>query len=225
MANEKQRRFREFYPDVHPQVCEFFPDYDYRTCVGDRKIICRMDSGAGNKVGHQQRAFSCWWALETCGPLDLGLDLGSPRGMTPYAMHVDVFGDGRVHPYYGGGPYRADIVRDASNVADLFPADTFPLINSNHSLEHMHVDGDAGIGRVLDGWVRLLRPGGVLAMIVPDNAWFDVLKSDRDHAFAWSHEDFRPRVLDPLMRRGAVDLVEYDTLDNHFSFNVVLRRK
>ena len=50
--------------------------------------------------------------------------------MTPYAMHVDVFGDGRVHPYYGGGPYRADIVRDASNVADIFPTDTFPLITS-----------------------------------------------------------------------------------------------
>ena len=62
-------------------------------------------------------------------------------------------------------------------------------------------------------------------MIVPDNAWFDVLKSDRDHAFAWSHLDFRPRVLDPFLQRGAADLVEYDTLDNHFSFNVVLRRK
>ena len=78
MANEKQRRFRECHPEVHPQVCEFFPDFDYRTCVGDRKIICRMDSGAGNKVGHQQRAFSCWWALEMCGPLDLGLDLREP---------------------------------------------------------------------------------------------------------------------------------------------------
>lgn len=229
----RQSEFCKNHPDVHPQACEFFPDFNYRVCNGDRNIICRMDSGANNKVGHQQRAFSVWHALETCGPMDLGLDLGSSKGMTPYCVHVDLFGDGREHPFYGG-VYQADVVWDAAKAHEVFPANTFPFISSNHSLEHMKVGGDAGIVDVLSGWLRLLRPGGVLAMIIPDNGWFDVMGCDKDHSHAWSAAerpgpgrpvaDFRPRILDPLLARGGVQLVDYNTLDNHFSFDVVLRK-
>ncbi len=36
--------------------------------------------------------------------------------------------------------------------------------------------------------------------------------------------NFRPRVLDQVLAREKVELVEYDTLNNRFSFNVVLRK-
>ncbi|HXB28151.1 MAG TPA: hypothetical protein VNV25_25700 [Gemmatimonadaceae bacterium] len=207
----------------HAEAQKFFPDFDYKRPAGDRNVLCDMRN-PGNMVGHQQRAFSCFWALRTCGPTDLGLDLGSPRGLTPYCVHVDIFGDGRVHPFYGGGEYRSDVVWDAADVSKVFPDKTFPFVGSNHSLEHMAAPGDGGIVEVLCGWLRLLRPGGILAMIVPDNAHFDVMASDKDHRHAWSHDDFRPRVLDHVLARGGVDLIEYDTLDNHFSFDVVLRK-
>ena len=210
------------YP-FHEEVQKYFPTFDYKKCVGDRNVICRMDSGANNKVGHQQRAFSCWWALKTCGPMDLGLDIGSPRGLSPYCIHVDRFGSGAPHPFYGG-EYRSDVVWDAADVSKVFPAETFPFVGSNHSLEHMNVRGDAAVVDVLSGWLRVLREGGILAMIVPDNAWFDVMASDKNHYHAWSHQDFQPRVLTPLLSRGGVELVEYDTLDNHYSFDCVLRK-
>jgi SAM-dependent methyltransferase len=220
----KQSAFRQAYPDTYVELNSFFPDFNYRKCVGDRNIICRMDSGADNKVGHQQRAFSCWWGIETCGPIDPGLDIGSHRGLTPYAIHVDKFYDGvHQHPFYGG-VISADVVVDATSLDTVFPPSTFPFIGSNHSLEHMPVAGDAGTVALLKQWVGLLRPGGVLAMVIPDNDFWDVMKSDKDHKHAWGAKDFRTRVLDPLLAQSGLALEEYDTLDNHYSFNVVIRK-
>lgn len=209
------------YP-FHQQVQEFFPGFDYRNPSPGIRERCDMRR-PDNVVGHQQRAFSTYWAVKQCSPTDLGLDLGSPRGLTPYCVSVDVFGDGSPHPFYGGGRYLADVVRDATDVS-CFPNDAWPLVNSNHSLEHIPVAGDNGIIEVLERWYGLLKQGGVLAMIVPDNAHFDVMASDKNHYHAWSHADFRPRVLDELLRRTRAELVEYDTLQNHFSFDVVLKR-
>jgi SAM-dependent methyltransferase len=207
------------YP-FHQQVQEFFPDFDYRNPRPDIRDRCDMRR-PDNVVGHQQRAFSTYWAVKQCSPVDLGLDLGSPKGLTPYCVSVDVFGDGSVHPFYGGGRYLSDVVGDAADVS-RFPKDAWPLVVSNHSLEHIPVRDDEGIVSVLESWFSLLRPGGVLAMIVPDNDHFDVMASDANHYHAWSWADFRPRVLDEVIRRTGAMLVEYNTLQNHFSFNVVL---
>lgn len=211
--------------DFHHTVQTYFPEFDYKNPTPGTIVDARDPK---NMMGHQQRAFTTYWALKTCSPTDLGLDLGSPRGMTPYCVHADVFGDGSVHPFYGGGRYLTDVVCDASKIGTdnrIFPTDCWPYIASNHSLEHMHVDGDIGIVTMLWRWVDLLRSGGTMALVVPDNAHFDVLASDKDHAFAWSHEDFVPRILEPLKALAPIEVVEYDTFDNHFSFNVLLKKK
>lgn len=215
----KQSEFRAAFPGMHATVCDYFPDFDYRTCVGDRSVICDM-SNPKNMVGHQQRAVTIFWALEMCGPTDLGLDIGSHRGLTPFCMHVDKFYDGKnPHPIYGG-VISADVVVDGTQLEAIFPPNTFPYLCSNHSLEHMPGD----IVELLSSWLRLLRPGGILAMVVPDNDYWPVLQSDPDHKNAWGHIDFLPRVLDPLLARGGVEIVEYNTLDNHYSFDVILRK-
>lgn len=209
------------YP-FHQQVQEFFPDFDYhnpRPEVWERRDFRRPD----NIMGHQQRAVTCFWALKQCSPTDLGLDLGSPKGLTPYCLAVDVFGNGAEHPFYGGR-YLADVAHDAVDVS-IFPENAWPYIASNHSIEHMPADGDEGVIDLLVRWIALLRQGGVLAMVVPDNDYFDVLASDRDHKHAWGAKDFRPRVLDRVLEKTSVELVEYNGLDNHFSFNVVLRKQ
>jgi len=145
------------------------------------------------------------------------------------------------HPIYGGRA-ACDAIADGAALIGRFPRGIFPLIVSNHSLEHMPAAGDAGVVDLLADWISLLRPrvagsdtpAGVLAMVVPDNASFDVLGSDRDHKHAWSsgNRDFRgrpcasfkERVLDPLLARGGCRLEEYNTFHNRFSFNVVLER-
>lgn len=212
---------------IHPQVLPYFPNYDYNKCVGDPAVICNMKN-PGNMVGHQQRAFSVWWALKCCSPMDLGIDVGSSRSMTPYCIHVDLYGTGLPHPYYGGGGYHSDVLLDGSDLSPVFPKNTFPLIVSNHSLEHMPATqfggGDKGIIEVLKQWISTLRQGGILAMIIPDNDHFDVMACDKDHKHAWGHSNFRSRVLDRVIIETGTELVEYDTLKNNFSFNVVLRK-
>jgi SAM-dependent methyltransferase len=176
-----------------------------------------------NIVGHQQRAVSTYWAVQRCSPTDLGLDFGSQRGLTPNCIAVDIFGDGGVHPFYGGGRYLSDVVRDAADTS-CFPKDAWPLICSNHSLEHMRAPDDEGVVRVLESWFSLLRPGGLIVMVVPDNDHFDVMASDKDHCHAWGHSDFRGRVLDEMIRKTGAELIDYDTLNNNFSFDVLLQR-
>ena len=120
----RQTAFQQAFPDVYVELRSFFPDFDYRKCVGDRNIICRMDSGAGNKVGHQQRAFSTWWGIEMCGPMDPGIDVGSHRGLTPFCIHVDKLYDGvHPHPFYGGVA-SGDVVMDAVAMPTVFPPST-----------------------------------------------------------------------------------------------------
>lgn len=211
---------RETGAEFHKSVLEWFPEYRYWEPKGDRNVVCDMRNPQ-NQVGHQQRAFSMYWAFKCCNPLDPGIDVGSPRGLTPYCMHVDLFGTGASHPFYGGGAYRSDIVWDGSRLAEIFPADTAPLVLSNHSLEHMPGDPVACV----KGWLRVLRQGGILAMVIPDNDHFDVLASDRDHKNAWGASDFRQRVLDRALTEGNAELTEYDTFKNHHSFNVVARKR
>lgn len=209
----------------HKEVLEHFPGYDYNNPAGDRSVLCDFRNPR-NQVGQQQRAFSIFWALRQCDAMNLGLDLGSPRGLTPYCFHVDLWGNGQAHPIYGGR-YCSDVVMDASQLSPIFPDDSLPYITSNHSLEHMgpHGCADSMTVKILCGWIRALRAGGILAMVIPDNDCFDVLKSDKDHKNAWGHSDFRRRVLDEVLQATGAELVEYDSFHNNFSFNVVVRRR
>lgn len=276
------------YPGIHEEVQQYFPGFQYWAPEPPamRSVYCDM-SHPQNQVGHQQRAFTAYYAVRFCGPLDLGLDLGSTRGLTPYCIHVDKYATGQANPLYiGHDQVWSDVNADMVDLS-VFPSDCFPLVTSNHSLEHVDVarylpsevprypypppfDGsaqdrvafdrwkktvwtawksgplavwtrdyprwrdayDAGIVQLLrEQWIRVLRPplerhrkepGGLLVLCIPDGQYFDVLTSDADHKHCWSAEDFRPRVLDKLL--DLVEVLEYDTLKNKFSFNVVARR-
>lgn len=211
------------YP-FHETVQDYFFDFDYNKPNGDRDILCDMRN-PDNMVGHQQRAFSIFWAIKQCSPLDLGLDLGSHKGLSPYCIHVDLYyGNGKPHPYYGG-ECPTDVLCDAGKL-NVFPSNAFPLVVSNHSIEHMPAIGDAGIIDMLcNQWLRVLRPGGIIAMVIPDNDSFDVMASDRDHKHAWGHSNFKERILGAVMKQTGAELLEYNTFHNNFSFNIVLRKK
>lgn len=279
----------QFYKDIHEEVQQYFPGFHYLqpSPPSMRDVYCDM-SKPGNQVGHQQRAFTCYYAVQFCNPLDLGLDLGSTRGLTPYCIHVDKWANGRPNPLYvGHDPVWADVLADMADLS-MFSDNCFPLVTSNHSLEHADVarylspevprypypppyDGlgqdreafawwkdkhwnawkegtlkewianypqwqqayDDGVVQMLrEQWIRVLRPpmeryrrepGGLLVMCIPDSAYFDVFNADSDHKHVWSAEDFKPRILDKLL--DLIEVLEYNTLHNNFSFNVVARKK
>lgn len=201
-------------PWLHPEVLECIPDFDY--LHPKHPELCDM-SRTDNVVGQQQRAFSVWWALDQCLPTGRpGLDIGSGSEITPWTIGIDQYrGE---HPVYTGLCLPTIVCRgeDLSMFGDAF----FTLVLSNHSIEHM--EGDI-VSMLRCQWLRVLEPGRYLAMVVPDNAYFDVLACDPSHVNAWTAVEFEEQIITPLL--DIVEVREFDTLNNNFSFNVVLRKK
>lgn len=196
-------------------LLEHFPDYDYRRARQPERLdYSRPD----NVTGHQQRAFNVWWAIEECWKKGAeGLEIGSGGVHTPWCLSTDAY-DTDAHPVYGGGchPHRVIRGEDLSELGD----ETFRLILANHVVEHL--PGDVG-GILRHHWLRVLEPGGVIAVVLPDQHYVDVLAIDRDHKHAWTAPEFRSQVLEPL--QDLAEIVEFDTLNNRFSYQAVMRKR
>jgi SAM-dependent methyltransferase len=104
-------------------------------------------------------------------------------------------GDTRIEGYVGVDvrPCRgAELVLPAWDTSP-FDADTVDEIYSRHMLEHLN-PGDAR--RALQAWFSILRPGGLLRLIVPDlvfharqllgeaESWTDDARENIEHAMA-----------------------------------------
>ena len=133
----------------------------------------------------------------------------------PYTFEELVIVDlppGERHPLYNRGGVRADTssrqgrityayhsMEDLSDYAD----ESIDLVYSGQSIEHVPVDV---ADKVLDGALRVLRPGGVLALDTP-NARVTRLQQpeliDPDHKYEYSPEE-----LDEKLTRAGFDIVE-----------------
>ncbi|KKW13276.1 MAG: hypothetical protein UY48_C0003G0098 [Candidatus Gottesmanbacteria bacterium GW2011_GWB1_49_7] len=223
-------------------ILEHFPEgYDYRK----PKEPHRLDySRKDNLIGYWQRAVDVFWAMEMCVKSgSIGISLGSagvpcpgclttdvrvglpahyPETMpvaersllqghirldagenTPYFMrHDSICNDD--HPTYGLG---------------IFPDGVFSLVLANHVVEHIA----APLEQTLESWGRLLRSGGVMALVVPEHCppRMDVFKIDPDHKHAWTAEQF----LVEAQRVTSLEVIEHKLQDTRFSFVTVLRKR
>ena len=57
---------------------------------------------------------------------------------------------------------------DANNILDHRPSGNYDTVYSSHCLEHMR-----DVPKALQGWWQLVRPGGYLIVIVPDEALYE----------------------------------------------------
>ena len=203
-----------WYPTGHDYILDYFEDYDYRKC----REPWRLDySRADNWVGYQQRAFVIWWALERCAKMgEVGLDIGSAGVFTPYCLSTDKYMTYN-HPDYGGQcvPQLLLSGEDLSIIGD----NTIPLLVGNHVFEHL--DGDPV--EILKQWATKLKHHGVIAQIVPDATYCDIFTMDKSHKHSWTAPQFKEQVLDKVV--DVLDIMEFATLDNKFSFNFVVRKK
>ena len=226
----------------HQQVLEFFPNYEYWNPTPGTILDYRNPL---NKAGHTQRAFMNYWSIRAfieSGGIPI-LDLGSAGVHHLGCLAQDLCGN-ETHPVYGGGYTGVHVKGDAANLS-MFLDNSFSAIISLHLLEHLdcvYLRGDETaeekiklacpgreIGEILRyHWLRVIKPGGIIASIIPDNeaavnGGSHVFYQDRSHAHAWSADEFHHNVISQVL--DLADVVEYNTFFNHFSVNVILRKR
>lgn len=152
--------------------------------------------------------------------LGRGLDPGAgTRTLRPDTVRVDLFPEYQPHHV-------------AQATALPFKADSFDYVFNAHLLEHLP-DPRAAICE----WLRVVKPGGCVAMVIPDTRWTRSMNSDRTpHLFEWDPEIFQRTVLDwpdadaPwFLRVGPVgwtdaDVVSFGEAMRGWSFHVVMRK-
>lgn len=77
---------------------------------------------------------------------------------------------------------------DANYMLNYFPPESFDTVHSSHTLEHLHRPIEA-----LQEWWQLVRPGGYLIVIVPDEDLYEQgvwpSRFNRDHKFTFRLND------------------------------------
>lgn len=220
--------FSKFYEYAFLQD-RFFPNFDYHILEPGIDPARRRASHSDNLVGNQQRAFNIYWGIKQCGLTGYtGLDIGSAGIQAPFCLGTDKYSG--ESPLYGGSlnPQMKCSAEDTS----LFGNEAFNLIVMNHALEH--VEGDV-VNFINNDWFRILKPNGIIAIIVPDGQYNNVYQMDKDHKHCWipyrnskkpefyRYQIFEDEVLDRTKEKYCI--YEFDNLDNGFSFNCVLRKR
>lgn len=202
-------------------LLEFFPDFDYHKVKDgidpERIKYNRPD----NLTGHQQRAFIMYWCLKGASEGGIGISMGCGEVIEPFCLGIDKY-CGREHPDYPVSEghrlanYHPHMVLRADKPLP-FTSDCFDFLVSCHSLEHME-----DIVWSLREWIRIVKPEGILAIVMPDGK-YEGVGLDRDHKTYYSSEQFREEVLKEV--EDLVEIVEFDIFQNGHSFNVVLKKR
>lgn len=226
----------------HPQVLPFYPTYD----ITQKSALAVEDyRKVDNCCGHTQRSWLTYYCLKALVESGggIGVDLGSGGVAMPGCISLDIVGNGEA-PHYGGIMRGVHIKADAADLR-MLQSDAFSIVIGNHIVEHVpcttltpratveqrircQCTGDE-VGYVIrNHWLRILRPGGMLCLVTPDDTPARAVGSsaffyDPDHKHAWTAAEFHDHVLQKLM--DVAEIVEFDTFQNNFSFNVCLRKR
>lgn len=114
-----------------------------------------------------------------------GIDVGcGHRKVTEACIGVDILAPGEKgeHGVVRGQVIAAD-VQAAGDTLTMFADGELDFVVSRHNLEH-YID----LVKVLREWRRVLRPGGTLAMIVPDERAGDSVFLDPTHKHCFTPE-------------------------------------
>lgn len=165
-----------------------------------------------NFVGDQQRSFHIFWAIKEHNRTGgIGLDIACGQSIAPFCLGTDYYA-GKSHPQYGGEYYPHVKCRGEELP---FLDNSIDFIVAHHSLEHME-----NIEDTLREWIRVIKPGSIIANVMPDKKHGSQVCWDAGHISELSAEELR----EILARIENIKILEFDTLDNHFSFQVVIEK-
>lgn len=200
----------EDIPEPWRYLLKYVPNLAYWKVYSDIK-------DSNNFCGDIQRAFCIYWALimykkTGIGGVDVGV--GQIDAKTYHAIGVDYY-RGDSHPSYGGA-YWPDVEAEGTDLP--FEDETFSFVVSNHSIEHMDAK------KAFNEWLRILKPGGIIALVTPDGKYGPIPDPD-GHVREWTPYEFFVEILSPLIEEEKIIIIEIDSFNNHFSFNLVVEKK
>ena len=120
-----------------------------------------------------------------------GIDVGCGGAKThPDAIGVDIIppGDVGTEASQKGRVSQADILGSGDDL-HMFGNGVLDYVIARHNLEH-YVDPV----KTLLEWRRVLKPGGVIGLILPDDDEFDTLRADPTHLSVFTKSSFRSLV-------------------------------
>jgi len=185
-------------------MLQIFPGFDYHQPSAEF-LTRRKFSHPNNIVGVQQRCFNYFWAFHTVwGTGELGVEVGSHGVRTPFCLSTDI------EQFEG-----VDLVMDATDIT--LSNGSILLLLANHVIEHLDIE----IGDLLAHWHTKLKPSGIIAAIMPDEKFNDVKAQDVSHFHATHSDSFRDEYLSD---QNLFEVLEYNTLRNSFSFEMVIQK-
>ena len=146
-----------------------------------------------------------------------GIDVGcGHRKSSDNCIGVDLTPRGELGPagVVKGKASQADITASGDDLT-MFADGELDFVVARHNLEH-YVD----VIKTLEEWKRVLKTGGVLALVVPDERALDTIVLDPTHKHCFTPESF-----DRYMRViGGFEKVKSEVVVADWSFLAVYRR-
>ncbi len=97
--------------------------------------------------------------------------------------------------------------------------ESLDYIISSHTLEHIK-----NTGNVLREWLRVLKVGGLMAVVMPDKRYHlhdPSVTKDGEAAYS----EMEPDELSSIIKTLNVEILSFNTFDNDFDFECVIRKK
>ena len=147
-----------------------------------------------------------------------GIDVGcGHRKVSPDCIGVDLMARGEIgkHGVVANKASVADIQASGDDL-HMFGDGDLDYVVSRHNLEH-YVD----VVKTLREWRRVLRPGGIMAIIVPDERAGDTVYLDPTHKHC-----FTPESLEHLIEAvGGLEVRRTETVVPDWSFLIVAAKR
>lgn len=146
-----------------------------------------------------------------------GVDIGCGHRKThENCIGVDIIPQGKTGKFgcVAGKKSMADICASGDDLS-MFGTAELDFIVSRHNLEH-YVD----VVKTLREWHRILKPNGILAVVLPDDRYVDSIKLDPTHKHAFTPESF----INLLNCVGSYSVLENKIAVNNWSFVIVARK-
>lgn len=148
----------------------------------------------------------------------LGIDVGCGSKKThPNALGIDIVAKGKPGEY--GSQRRQISVADIRASGDdlyMFSDGALDYVVARHNLEH-YVDPV----KTLKEWKRVLKKGGVLGVVLPDDDALDTIKLDPTHKHAFTKESFK-NMLETI---GGFKIIELKVCVPKWSFVCVAKKR